>query len=376
GKINIDVISLEHDEGMQTIRFSIQDTGIGIDKAEHDKIFEPFSQAEQQYQRVRQKGTGLGLSISKEIIKLMGGDLAVESQKGKGSNFYFSLTFPVDQNYPAKQVSDYTSLSVGLALPVKKVVRHRDETLKRYLSHLGSRLKIYYYEEIFKNGFEKEKPDILLVDHQYARLEGELESFSSIGAYVVLMTSGTLYSRINPNIHTFADIVHRPLSLEKLTGILERHLAHCPQVSEQPEPAEETEVQAPYILVVDDNRVNQKLMKTVLEKQGYRVDLASDGAEAYKLCQNGTFDMVFMDINMPNMDGVEATKKIRAYEKEHGKRYLPIVALTANQLRHEKEDYIKAGMDGYSPKPIKLEAVKSYVEKFKSKSKVNSRKNS
>ena len=216
----------------------------------------------------------------------------------------------------------------------------------------------------------------MIFDHHYARLPGELELCVSLDCKSVLLTSANLRGRIDPKLHTFADVILSPINLSKTVRILESTL----QKEKTQEEAflrdeNSTEFQGISALVADDNMINRKLINIILENLGVEVTLVSNGEEALKAYQEKRYDILFMDIQMPVMDGVAASKAILKYEEESDLEHVPVIALTADALPGDREKYIAEGMDDYATKPLDIHVLKKVITthcfaKMSSKSKV------
>lgn len=364
GKINLFVQGKANTDNEIQVTFAVHDDGIGLSPSQTKNIFKAFSQASSTTSK-KFGGTGLGLTISHEMVQLMGGELEVESKLNHGSTFHFSLQLQKDKDKSSKVYVTFPDLVVGLALPVKSIKRQLDSNLEAYINHLGAELRIYYYEDLFESHKIIDLPDIMIFDHHYARLAGELEQCASIDCKSILLTNGTLYSRINPVRHRFTDVLYRPITLNKTLRILE-HSYEKEQVKEKPTKELENieSFKGLHALVADDNAVNRKLINIILEKIGLRVTLTSDGKEACERYQEDSYDIIFMDIQMPTMDGVEATHCILEYEKQKKLPHVPIIALTANVAIGDKERYMAEGMDDYATKPLEIDRLKSLISKF------------
>ncbi len=365
GKVNIFVQCIRHTKDDAEIKFAVSDNGIGLSQEQIKNIFNPFTQASKSTSN-KYGGTGLGLTISRKMVELMGGKLEVKSQVDKGANFYFTLKLTKDQDKIFEAYPNFENLSVGLALPVKSIKRQLDTNLKLYLEHLGANFSIYYYEDLFADDVYVALPDIMIFDHHYARLSGELDQCASLDCKTVILTDGSLHSRINPNRHHFDDIIFTPISLHKCIRIL--NVTHKQDIETYSQPSKTLENVASFTglhaLVADDNLINRKLINIILEKIGLRVTLASDGLEALKKYQEDrSYDIIFMDIQMPIMDGVKATQSIVTYEKENDLPHIPIIALTANVATGDKEYYLAEGMDDYATKPLEIHIIKSLISK-------------
>ncbi len=364
GKINVFVQSMQDNENETKIKFAVHDDGIGLSEEQRKNIFNAFSQANKNTSR-EYGGTGLGLTISQQMVSLMGGTLNVTSKTNQGSSFYFTLPLKKDKTIDMKKYPDFSDVSIGIALPVKNIKRQLDTNLETYMRYLGAKFSIHYYEDLFEGMGFIDLPDIMIFDHHYARLEGEIEQCLSLDCKSILLTSGTLRSRIDPEKHHFNDILLRPIGLDKCIRILRN--AREENIIEPTLSKGLTNIES-FVglsaLVADDNMINRKLIKIILEKIGLSVTLSSDGKEAFEEYQRDNFDIVFMDIEMPVMDGVEATHKILEYEKENKLSHVPIIALTANVVTRDREHFISEGMDDYATKPLDVETLKRLISQY------------
>lgn len=363
GKINIFVQGMKDKDDSIAIKFAVNDNGVGLSPEQIETVFNPFSQANESTSN-QFGGTGLGLAISRDMVELMGGQLEVSSTEQNGTTFYFTLELAIDKAHTFKPYPHFPNIKVGLGLPSKSIDRQLDSNLETYIRHLGAEFKIYYYEDLFSSDKIVDLPDIMIIDHHYARLAGELEQCASLDCKTVLLTNGTLRSRINPERHTFNNLLYMPVTLRKSINIL--------QTSDngRKTPLEKSTVLANVesftglnVLAVDDNVINRKLIKIILEKIGLNVTLASDGHEAVQKYKANQFNIIFMDIQMPHMDGVDATHSIIEYEKEKDLLHVPIIALTANVATGDKELYMSEGMDDYATKPLEIDVIKAMITK-------------
>ena len=364
GKINIFVQKIHHTEEQSEIKFAVQDDGIGLTEEQQQNIFYAYSQGTKATSN-KYGGTGLGLTISSKIVELMGGKLEVESKEHDGATFHFTLILKKDKENKPKAYPDFSDLSVGLALPVKSINRQLDTNLEVYIRHLGAEFSIYYYEDIFESDREIRLPDIMVFDHHYARLPGELELCASLKCKSVLLTTGHLQSRINPVRHHFADVILTPVSLSKTIRILRASRQKEMKENNAPKKFERIEsFDGLRALVSDDYAINRKLIKIILEKLGLEVTIVADGAQTVQLRKENEYDIIFMDVQMPVMDGLEATRHILEYEIENNLRHVPIIALSANALGDDINSYMNKGMDGFVAKPVEVSVLKSTIEKY------------
>lgn len=368
--IDIFVEQIHHDQEQVTIRFSVKDEGIGYDDEEVSHIYEALKNMKsiENIPNLDMKN----LSISNKIIKRMGGKLELVSHKGEGSVFSFTLTFEketkeIDQAiYPT-----FEGMKVGLALPAREISRQVDKNLETYIRHLQADFSIYDYATLFDKNSIVELPDLLFVYHNYARLEGELEAFSALPCKVALITSGTLRSRINVERSLFSSIVYAPITIGKVVKILAQSKIEVPVVLENADKTvTEEEVQQfenIHALVAEDNDIAKKIISNILQKNGIAVTTASDGQETVELRKENEFNIIFMDMDMPVMDGVEATSKILYYEGVNRFTHVPIIGLVVDLENLDaalKKKYQKAGIDDLISKPFDADQIVKIIQKY------------
>ncbi len=363
GAINVTISNIGESEDEIKLHFSISDTGIGILEEQKAKIFEAFSQADTSTSR-KYGGTGLGLSISSRIVSYMGGKLDVDSTPGEGSTFFFDISFKKAKD--VEQISyarRFKGLSVGMVLPSEDIYRQVDINLIAYLDYLGVTFTVYYGDEIFEAD-RSSLPDVVFFFQSYTRHKGELERYFELDSKLVLVTTGELQRDFNVPSDKVTKIIYKPVNFTKLVTALE--------VCEQEEEHVEAEaIEKDYYkfnnihaLVAEDNVINQKLIRRVLEGFGLTITVANNGEEAFTLRKQNDYDLIFMDIQMPVMGGIEATGEILRYEKLNRLKHIPIIALTANALQGDKEKYIEAGMDNYLSKPIDLDRLNTVLYEY------------
>jgi signal transduction histidine kinase/CheY-like chemotaxis protein len=364
--VNISLEKIHSDADQINIKFSITDQGIGYNEEEIERIGRVFDSME----TIENLNTFdmKNLSISSKIIKRMGGKLELISKKGEGSSFYFTLSFERDNEKTETNIyPTFEGLRVGLALPSKDIHRKIDQTLEIYVKHLGASFSVYDYDSLLENKDDIVLPDLMFVYHNYVRLEGELESFSKLSCKVALLTSGFLRSRINADKFNFSSIVYAPITMRKIVKIFaESKLEKIIVATEEIEKNTKVEQNFENIkaLVAEDNTISQKIIANILKKAGIEVTLVDNGQKAFELRRESDFDIIFMDIDMPLMNGLEATSKILYYEGVNQFKHVPIVALTADSDDNAKEKYLKAGMDDYHLKPIDAKQIYDSVQKY------------
>jgi len=363
GKIDLFTDYLHETERDIAFTLSVSDSGIGLTPEQQARIFEAYSQAEASTTR-KAGGTGLGLTISSKIIASMGGELKVKSEQGKGSSFFFTLTLPKAEKEKREYLEPTDSLKVGVVCSDSNPKSRWDSILRKYLDYYGAEYQNYRNKNIFTAAC----PDILLIDHTVISPD-TIESFEYLPCMRILLTSSSLHTSLEKERKLFDEIVYMPVTFEKIGRILERAKGHTPSrkvkaETEQEESGGKRRFENLHVLVAEDNPINQKLIKVVLENFGLTVTMASNGEEAYRYRQNGQYDMIFMDIQMPVMGGVEATQLILDYEKENRLKHIPIIALTANALSGDKEKYMAEGMDDYATKPLDIKVIEKLIAAY------------
>jgi signal transduction histidine kinase/CheY-like chemotaxis protein len=359
--VRIEKVSESNDES--TVKFSVRDTGIGINEEQRSKIFDAFSQADVSRSRMF-GGTGLGLAISAKLVTFMGGTLDIESEEGVGSTFFFTLTFAKPEDMPEKDIPNMNGFEVALVVPNHDIFSLLNKNLNDYVSATGTELKTYTREEL-QDDEDVELPDILYIDHRYCKREGELESFLDLDTKIVLLTTGDKKKQIELLQGGIDRIVYKPLNLTKTFKSLD--VIYDDSKDKSDLPVEDTKKKMFHninALVAEDNSINQKLINNILTGLGLDVTIANNGQEALDLRKTEDYDIIFMDIQMPVMGGIEATEQILKHEEKERKHHVPIVALTANALQGDREKYIQAGMDNYLSKPIEIPDLQNVIKEY------------
>ena len=258
-----------------------------------------------------------------------------------------------------------SGFTIATVLPVREMESLLARNLHSYISRTGANFVTYYEEDLLHESAHK-MPDLLFIDHRYCQRTGELESYLKLPTKIVLLTTSDRKGQIEPLAEMIDKVVYKPINLTKTFKALEVVYSEKNKElsSNQNEQTDNTLFEGIHILVAEDNAINQKLIINVLNKLGVEVTLANNGEEALHLRQENNYDMIFMDVQMPVMGGIEATQEILAYEEKNRKHHIPIIALTANALQGDREKYIDAGMDDYLSKPLVLEHLTQLLKSY------------
>ena len=365
-------VSLEETRGQQAaLLFSIRDTGIGITPEVQARLFQPFEQADSSTTR-HYGGTGLGLAICKRIVELMGGKIWVESRAGAGSTFFFTVNVEISQT--PRAMPTFADLKGLHALIIDD-----NATNRRILSELtqrwgmradaadSGRAGLGYLERAANFG---DPYDVILLDEQMPGMSGievieRIQSQPSLQGATILMLTSSDQSSSAARCHELGvgSYLIKPVKSGELLGMIGRAVGSArPQRPAKPEKSAEVariRAAAPespaggpslLVLVAEDNPVNQKVTTAMLERLGHRSILVSDGIEAIARWTDAGVDLILMDVQMPKMDGLDATRRIRALETR-GSR-IPIIAMTAHAMSGDRDRCLEAGMDDYVSKPV------------------------
>ncbi|MDT9545952.1 MAG: response regulator [Chlorobium phaeovibrioides] len=372
GEVGLKLVLQQETDRFVVVQFSVFDTGIGIPPEQVDSIFEPFAQADGSTAR-KYGGTGLGLSISNHLATRMGGRINVESHPGQGSVFSFDIVLekqPV-QNVPRSLAMKYDVL---LACWSDVLAGSLKDTLG--LWGCGSRRVKDPSEvpDILQQSGSDER-SVLLLDMRCFGLEGEglidyiasLKEFTGLRV-VLLVPIGSRKEQFAGMSEGNLLFVEKPVQRDELFIMLSRTIGEEPVSRAAIEPASSVPT-ANYtaglaILIVEDSLVNQHVAVAMLQKLGCEPDVASRGSEALELMRQKSYDLVFMDCQMPEMDGYEATRRIRSSSGMKSSRNIPVVAMTANVMKGDRERCIASGMDDYIGKPLQKSDFRTILSRY------------
>ncbi|MFH5182114.1 response regulator [Paenibacillus sp. TAB 01] len=368
------------------LRFTIEDTGIGISKEQLDKLFQPFTQADGSTSR-KYGGTGLGLVIADSLIQMMGGQLEVTSQPGAGSTFAFTLSFersPQSHGVEHRLSEAYGQLPVCIVEDNEKMTAHLADLLRSFSLEPAAAFNSWktaaskLSEEEFAAPEGGKPCRLALLDMEMPDMYGAetwiqfQQAAKAAGMITIAMT--TAFGRDEmlgmPPEERPDGIIVKPFSRPGLFQTLEAVLARSLTLRESgaaaehghhlPEPAS-FHVTGQRILLAEDNEINRQVAVEMLTHQGYRVEVAHDGREALAKLQEADWDLVLMDIHMPEMDGIEATRAIRSDPRY---RRLPIIAMTANVMKGDHESYLRIGMNDIITKPLESTPMFATIRKW------------
>ncbi len=374
GEVAVSAVVAGGDTNRASVRFRVCDTGIGISEDQLASIFREFSQADASMTR-RYGGTGLGLAISRKLVALMGGELTVTSEVGRGSEFGFTLSFPIAAAAPQAQTGGATTSLGGRRL----LVVDDNETNRRILRDMLGAEGIAVHEapradaglDALRRGVQAGAPyDLAILDAQMPDLDG----FELAGAVradpelaatklLILTSAGQRGDGERCRHLGIQAYLTKPIARADLIEAVGTVLAEAPPAGAAPALITRHSIAESRhtlrILLAEDNPVNQQVATAMLLKRGHQVDIVSNGREAVDAVGARTYDVVLMDIQMPEMDGFAATEAIRALPAG---RTLPIIALTAHALSGERERCLERGMTGYVAKPFKAHDLFGAVE--------------
>ncbi|AFZ48035.1 integral membrane sensor hybrid histidine kinase [Cyanobacterium stanieri PCC 7202] len=360
--------------------FSVIDTGFGMTQEELEKLFTPFFQSESGIKS--KEGTGLGLTISRQFVNLMGGSIQAESEKYKGTKFTFSIKFtPLEDATDDNQINSNQKRIIGLAhgTPEYRILIVDDQKENRVLLHkllepLGFKTNQANNGQMAVEIAQQWQPHLILMDIGMPVMDGYQatklirQNHSHIKPIIIAVTAHAFMEEKTVILESGCDdVISKPFVTRFLLDKL-RHFLHLEYIY-QDDPLKDTVDNTMSsslatnrnltILVAEDNRVNQKLIVNLLGKLGYEIDVANNGVEVLEKLTAQKYDVIFMDVEMPEMDGVTATKKIR--EIYPPSQQPIIVAMTAHDDNDSREMFENIGMKYYLPKPIKLPELKSIL---------------
>ena len=380
GEVALKIQATHTETGNCLLHFTVSDTGIGIPPEKRKSIFDPFSQADTSTTR-KYGGTGLGLSISIRLVQLMAGNMWVESETGHGTEFHFTLPL-APATGPVKAVDGVRS---DLLQGVKVLIVDDNQTNRLILEMMVKQWGLVPTSvdsgadaivKLLAACATHEQFGLIISDLLMPEMDGfafiervRQEPKLSTAKIVLLTSAGRRGDSARCEELGISAYAMKPVRRSELREVISRLLDDREHDSAQPlitrySIANARNAAAPLrVLVAEDNVVNQKLVARLLEKRGHNVKVVANGREALGALEQGAYDLVLMDVQMPEMDGFEATGELRKREEQTG-CHIPVIALTAHAMKGDRERCLQAGMDGYLSKPIRPLELNDLLEKY------------
>jgi len=357
GVIRINISKLSEIDNNVKVLFSVEDTGIGIPKDKQELILVPFAQADTSTSR-KFGGTGLGLAISTKLLSLMGSKLEIESEENVGSKFFFEVDFKVDSTIPINKFQNSKDLNVAIFHSPDTEIY--ENLIQDYLEAFELQsMKFNTVEELEKISY----PKAVIFLTTVINLE-ILEKLKADNISMILITDKQFELSDNEKLY-FNETIHHPINASKIFDSLVKYVDKLSNIETKSESTlENISFENKKVLVVEDNDVNQQLISFMLEMLEISVDIADNGQIGVDNFKENKYDLVLMDINMPVMNGLEATQEIIRYENEKNISHTPIVALTANAIKGDRERFLSYGMDDYLSKPIDKKELDRILSKY------------
>ncbi|MGA7146577.1 MAG: response regulator [Desulfobacterales bacterium] len=381
GEVIVRALLENEDAARATILFRVSDTGIGIPKDHIGRLFESFSQVDSSTTR-KYGGTGLGLTISKQLVELMGGRIGADSEEGKGSEIWFTANFEKQPEDKERRVVVPEEIAGRRILVVAEHATIR-QVLCEQLKMWGCRYKeasdgSQALEELGRAVIGKDPFDITIIDLHIPEMDGKTlgqkikQAPDLKNTQLVLMTimgergDGKRFQDIGFDAYLTKPVKQSQLydCLAAVTGLQKKASADQAKAIVTRHSLADDKKRKVRILIAEDNIINTKVTLHVLERFGYNADAVTNGKQAVKALETVSYDLVLMDCQMPEMDGYEATGKIRNSESKVLDHKVPIIAMTAHAMKGDREKCLEAGMDDYLSKPLNTQALSDILEKW------------
>jgi PAS domain S-box-containing protein len=364
GEIVVNVECTKRDDEGCHLLFSVADTGIGISKEDAEKLFRAFQQVDTSTTR-KFGGTGLGLIISKRLTEFMGGTMWLESELGVGSTFFFNIVLAAAPSETEGEIPNRIRLLQPKTLLIVDDHATNRRMLELLLDSWGMNTILASSSEEALKLMAERKIDIALIDLQMPEVDGISLAHlikQQVDIPLILMSSSGAMI-VGDDARLFDSQVPKPVKQSHLLNALLRASGvEVDQAPQRPEPKFDSRLAARHplrILLAEDNLVNQKVGLSILARMGYAVDVAKNGREALKALDHATYDVILMDIQMPEMNGMEAARNVR---ERLGEKSPKIIALTAEALEGDKERFLSLGFDGYLSKPLQVQKLQETLK--------------
>jgi PAS domain S-box-containing protein len=357
GEVVVRVEKAEEEPGAVVLHIAVRDTGIGISAEKQHLVFAPFVQADGSTTR-RYSGTGLGLAIAERLVGLMGGRVWLESAAGLGSTFHFTARFALRGAAPfAVDLDGLAVLVVDDNATNRRILE--ELTAEWHLRPVGATGGAEALAELRRAAAAGQPYRLVLLDALMPGMDGfavarEVAADAALRGTAVVMLSSTNGRPAGPADAPVAACLMKPVKPSELLDAIRSVLGGAVAVPVQPQPAPggaAGPARSLHVLLAEDDAVSRKLVLRLLQKQGHLVSVAENGRAAVEALERGNFDLVLMDVQMPELSGLEATAEIRRRERATG-GHVPVIAMTADALQGDREQCLASGMDGYVSKPI------------------------
>ncbi|WP_338416467.1 PAS domain S-box protein [uncultured Sphaerotilus sp.] len=370
GEVVVSVGLVAGEGGVSMLRFEVRDTGIGIARDKQSTLFQPFTQADSSTSR-RFGGSGLGLSIAKRLVELMNGHIDIDSQEGQGSRFWFTLPMMMsgqalhrnpNRNFPGTRVLVVDDNATN------RIILHR--YLTSWSSQSSSASSGDEALAKLQDAAISGRPyEVALLDLNMPGMDGyalvrQIQSDPALAAMPLIMLSSAAQDPVRMKglrVDIWLDKPVRQSDLhDAISTVLHRHIP----APEAPTRRAGAHFSGEQVLLVEDNPITREVGAQMLRKRGLEVSLAEDGLQAVRAIQEHAYDIVLMDIQMPGLDGYDATRAVREWELTSGRERVPIIALTAHALPADRQKCLAAGMDDYVVKPYSTETVSTVIARW------------
>ncbi|MGD8782980.1 MAG: response regulator [Thioalkalispiraceae bacterium] len=366
GEVTLQAMTKEvsPENGTMTIRIEVHDTGPGLSEEERKQIFEPFYQATNKpRQDLDQSGTGLGTTISSNLVRLMNGNIGVESEPGKGSCFWFEISWQFENDKKALPVPE------GHPLIIYESNKTSARILEDYCQCINWPYVLTSEQAALQNRLkqylvEGQQPIVILSElscgEQCIQIARQISDNSKQVKLCKLVHLSQLHAISDSEKSLFDEFMPLPITPDRLTKTLLSCIGQEPEEQAANKELGTTTISRfMNVLVAEDSPINAKVITTFLKQDGHRVTLAENGKQAVEALSSDQFDLVFMDMRMPDMDGLEATRTWREQEKDE--QHVPIIALTANATPEDRNNCLSAGMDNFLSKPVSKDKLREII---------------
>ena len=367
GEVVVRISVADQDETGVTLSIAVADTGIGIPRHKQSQIFEPFEQLDNSASR-RYGGTGLGLAICARLVRLLGGTMGLTSDPGRGTTIHFTARFEHTEDASVSDTTGVPAVLRDLRVMIVDDNATSRAALRDIVAAWGMAPREAREPKAALEKARREKIDIALIDAHLGNSEGErlarqmIEQGRQLGPIIVMHNADdpTVAPRDEHGVPIVSLIkpINQSELFDTILALIDGRPATEQPIANEPVPRVTTPAD---VLLVEDSIYNQKLAVGMLEKYGHRVTIANNGCEALELEAEERFDLILMDVQMPEMDGLEATRQIRQRETQTG-AHIPIIAMTAQAMKGDCERCLDAGMDAYLSKPIRSRGVLEAIE--------------